>query len=110
MKLSVLIPVYNEAQYLGRIVDLVIKQEIPGIHAKELVIVDDCSTDGTGNILKTLQQKYTQQIRSVFHPKNQGKGAAIRTAIEHMTRDVCIVQDADLEYSPSDYWQHCSLR
>lgn len=103
MKLSILIPVYNESKYLESIVQLVLKQDVPGIHSRELVIVDDCSTDGTIDILKNLQQKYPQNIRAVFHPKNQGKGAAIRSAVEHMTGDLCIVQDADLEYSPADY-------
>lgn len=103
MKLSVLIPVYNEVKYLESIVQLVLKQDVPGVFSRELVIVDDCSTDGTGDILKKLQQKYPQEIRAVFHPHNQGKGAAIRSAVDHMTGDVCIIQDADLEYSPLDY-------
>lgn len=77
-------------------------QKINGIDAIELLIVDDCSEDNTLPILRTLEQKHPQ-IKILTHPRNQGKGAAIRTAITHMTGDICLIQDADLEYDPADY-------
>jgi len=103
MKLSILMPVYNEAKTLQKIVDKVLLQQITGVGSVELIIVDDCSADGSQEILKTLQRKFPQQIKACFHEKNKGKGAAICTAIEKMAGDICIVQDADLEYDPADY-------
>ena len=103
MKLSVLMPVYNEKQWIEKIVTLVLAQKVPGITQTELIIVDDCSQDGTAEVVKNIAQRFPQQVRANFHKNNQGKGAAIRTAIEQMTGDVCIIQDADLEYDPADY-------
>lgn len=103
MKISILMPVYNERPWIESIVEMVFKQEVEGVADKELIIVDDCSTDGTGDVLLELCKKYPQYIKVIFHVKNQGKGAALRTGIEHMTGDICIIQDADMEYSPLDY-------
>lgn len=95
-KLSVVIPVYNEERWITEVVRRVQNVDIP----KEIVIVDDCSTDGTRDILKTLE---SDDVRVYYQEKNQGKGAALRTGFQHCTGDVVIVQDADLEYSPDEY-------
>ncbi len=96
-KLSVVIPVYNELQWIREIVRRVQEVPIP----KELVLVDDCSTDGTRDILKEMEA--VENIRVIYHDKNQGKGAALRTGFKHANGDVVIVQDADLEYNPAEY-------
>jgi glycosyltransferase involved in cell wall biosynthesis len=95
--LSVLIPVYNEEQTLGRLLDAV--EERPEV--SELVIVDDGSTDGTSEILEARDFKGNVQI--IRHERNRGKGAALRTAIAAATGDVALVQDADLEYDPAEF-------
>lgn len=102
-KLSILIPVYNEETTLAEVVGRVLSQKIDGIYDSEIVIVDDGSKDRTMAIIRDLARQYPGKIKPVFHPKNLGKGMAIRSAIAEMTGDVCLVQDADLEYDPSDY-------
>jgi len=103
MKLSVIIPVYNEKDTVLTVINKVFEQEVPGIENKEIIIVDDCSTDGTKELLRDIDEKVSGDIKAIFHSYNQGKGAAIRSAIDQMTGDLCIIQDADLEYSPVDY-------
>jgi len=103
MKLSVLMPVFNEQQWVEKSVLKVLEQDVKGVDGKEVIIVDDGSTDGTKEIIESLSSKYSDTIIPVFKEKNEGKGAAIRSAIERMTGDVCIVQDADLEYDPVNY-------
>jgi len=103
LKLSVLMPAYNEGKTLEKIVEKVIKQKVEGVYDLEIIIVDDRSKDNTRAIIESLKNKYKDKIVPVFHEKNMGKGAAIRTAIDKMTGDICIIQDADLEYDPSDY-------
>ena len=96
LKLSVLIPVYNEKNTLLDII-----KRVEGVPVeKEIIIVDDFSTDGTREIMKGID---SPDIRIYFHPHNRGKGAAIRTAIPHATGDIVLIQDADLEYDPMDY-------
>jgi len=97
MKLSVIIPVYNEVQNIREILKRVQATDL----AWEILIVDDGSTDGTRDILKELDG--TDQIRVVLHEKNQGKGAAVRTGFAEAKGDVFLIQDADLEYDPRDY-------
>jgi len=103
MKLSVLMPVYNEKFWIEKIVTKVLSQPVTGVAQKEIVIVDDGSTDGTKAILARLAQQFPEDIVAVYQERNQGKGAALRTAIERMTGDICVVQDADLEYDPAEY-------
>src|SRR5262245_1761925 len=103
MKLSVLMPAYNEQDWLEKIVEKVIRQRVDGIAAMEIIIVDDKSNDRTPEIIRGLAAKYPQKIVPVFHTVNMGKGAAIRTAIEKMSGDICVIQDADLEYDPAEY-------
>lgn len=100
---SILIPVYNEQAYLARVVESVIAAPIPEILDRELVLVDDCSTDRTPDVIRDLANKYPTIIRAFRQPYNQGKGAAIRRAIQEMKGDFAIIQDADLEYNPNEY-------
>jgi len=102
MLLSILIPVYNERTVVGKSLALVLAAPLPESMDRELVVVDDCSSDGTSEILKNLAEN-DARIRLFRHPVNQGKGAAVRTAIEKASGDFCLIQDADLEYDPSEY-------
>src|SRR5450432_2989954 len=102
MLLSILIPVYNERTVVERSLALVLAAPLPENMDRELIIVDDCSTDGTGAILDRLARD-EPSIRLIRKTVNEGKGAAVRTAIEHAGGDFCLVQDADLEYDPSEY-------
>ena len=95
-KLSILIPVYNER---GTILEL-LKRVKSTPFKKEILVVDDGSSDGTREILKGLKDP---EISVTFHEKNKGKGAALRTAIERASGDIILIQDADLEYHPGDY-------
>ncbi|HMG33639.1 MAG TPA: glycosyltransferase family 2 protein [Blastocatellia bacterium] len=98
MKLSVVIPVYNEAATVGELIRRVDAVEV----SKELIVVDDGSTDGTRGRLLELEKDY-ENLRVLLHAKNCGKGAALRTGFQHATGDFVIVQDADLEYDPAEY-------
>ncbi len=102
MLLSILIPVYNERTVVEQSLDLVLAAELPQNMDRELIVVDDRSTDGTWDILCRLAEN-EPRIRLLRNATNQGKGAAVRTAIEHAAGDFCVVQDADLEYDPAEY-------
>jgi glycosyltransferase involved in cell wall biosynthesis len=104
MKLSILVPVYNERTLVERCLEAVIKAPLPESMERELVVVDDKSTDGTSQILEGLARRWPE-IQLHRHEVNQGKGAAVRTAIQKATGDFCLIQDADLEYDPNDYPQ-----
>lgn len=97
-KVSIIIPVFNEINTLDLILEKVEQASFCGLE-KEIILVDDMSTDGTREHLKDFEEKY----KVFYHEKNMGKGAAIRTALQHITGDIMVIQDADLEYDPADY-------
>jgi len=111
VKLSVVIPVYNEKNTVLRIMEKVKKVPLE----KEIIIVDDGSTDGTREILKTIENRGSKVettaspdntcIKVIYHQENEGKGKAIRTALKFVTVDIIVIQDADMEYNPRDYYK-----
>lgn len=96
--LSIVIPAYNEERTIEAIVRKVREIALDGVE-KEIIVVDDCSTDGTRERLR----QFDGQIRAVFHERNRGKGAAVKSGFAVATGDFVIIQDADLEYTPHDY-------
>jgi glycosyltransferase involved in cell wall biosynthesis len=98
MKVSIIIPCYNEKNTIQRIIEAV--RDAP-LKSKEIIVVDDCSKDGTQTVLREKVSQMVDQI--IYHPMNRGKGAALRSGFAAATGDVILVQDADLEYSPEDY-------
>jgi glycosyltransferase involved in cell wall biosynthesis len=97
-RLSVVMPCYNERDTIERIVEAVLAAPVPGL---ELIVVDDCSQDGTREILRTKVEPRVARV--IYHERNRGKGAALRSGFAAATGDLVIVQDADLEYDPQDY-------
>lgn len=97
-KITILIPIFNEVDTLEQILEKVEAASFCGLE-KEIILIDDFSTDGTRDLLKKLEDKY----KIFYHDKNMGKGAALRTGFEHITGDIVAIQDADLEYDPIDY-------
>jgi glycosyltransferase involved in cell wall biosynthesis len=95
--LSVVIPVYNERSTVLTIMEKVLKLDF----LKEVIVVDDGSTDGTGEILK--RTSFDDRVKVLFHDRNRGKGAALRTGFGHVTGEIVAIQDADLEYDPSEF-------
>lgn len=99
-KLSVVVPVYNERNTITEIIRRVRTVELPDGIEREIIVVDDGSTDGTRDVLRQLGDS---TVRVLFQERNQGKGAALRTGFSHATGDYVLVQDADLEYDPNDW-------
>jgi glycosyltransferase involved in cell wall biosynthesis len=98
MKLSIIIPCYNEKEFLSQLISLVKKSSV---EEKEIILVDDGSDDGTTDIIKSQLEEDVDKV--VYHPDNRGKGAAIQSALKYVTGDLVIIQDADLEYDPEEY-------
>ena len=103
-KVSIVVPVYNEINTIDVILEKIENAPFCNLE-KEIILVDDMSTDGTREHLKELEEKY----KVFYHEQNQGKGAAIRTALRHITGDIMVIQDADLEYDPVDYHELIQL-
>ena len=102
--LSIVIPVYNEARTIHQILDLLRELELVNNIGKEIILVNDCSTDGSGDTIRAYAARYPElQLRLLEHAVNQGKGAALHTGIREATGDYVIIQDADLEYDPEEY-------
>jgi len=100
-KLSIIIPVYNEERFIDIVIKKVKSIKLPGDIAKEIIIINDASTDDTGKIL---EQYNSDSAIKIFHQeKNTGKSSAVRLGIERSTGDIILIQDADLEYNPDDY-------
>jgi glycosyltransferase involved in cell wall biosynthesis len=101
-KVSIVIPVYNEKEQVPILLKRVEDADLPGGMLKEIILIDDCSTDGTRSWMEALRE-HRADLRILFHEKNRGKGAALRTGLRAATGDIVLVQDADLEYDPEEY-------
>jgi glycosyltransferase involved in cell wall biosynthesis len=103
MRLSVLVPLYNEEEFIGPLLQRVLDAPLPDGMDREIIVVDDGSTDGSAEIAEEIARCHPDCIRVLRHARNQGKGAAIRTAVDQARGDFCVIQDSDLEYDPREY-------
>src|SRR6266850_4823914 len=101
--LSILVPLYNEEEFIGPLLQRVLAARLPEGMDREIVVVDDGSTDGSAEIAEEIARAHPEVIRVIRRPRNQGKGAAIRDAVEQARGELCLIQDADLEYDPREY-------
>lgn len=103
-KLSIVVPVYNEEAYLEAVIRKVVLQSLPGGLDREVILINDGSTDGTWELMQMLPAKFPDTIFQVVNkPGNEGKGAAVRDGFARVTGEIVIIQDADFEYDPADY-------
>lgn len=102
-RLSILIPLYNEEEFIAALLERVMAAPLPEGLGREIIVVDDASVDGSCEIAEEFARQHPETIRVIRHSVNQGKGAAVRTAVENATGEFCIIQDADLEYDPREY-------
>jgi glycosyltransferase involved in cell wall biosynthesis len=102
VSVSILVPLYNEEEFIGALLERVLAAEMPGNLAREIIVTDDGSTDGSDKIVEKMAAQHPE-IRLLRHPHNLGKGAAIRTAAAQARGEYCLIQDADLEYDPREY-------
>ncbi|HEV8144799.1 MAG TPA: glycosyltransferase [Bryobacteraceae bacterium] len=101
--ISILVPLYNEEEWIGALLERVLAAPLPEGVTREIVVVDDGSTDGSEKVVEEIAAKYPGTIRLLRQNRNRGKGAAIRKAVENARGEFCIIQDADLEYDPREY-------
>ena len=101
--LSVFVPLYNEAEFIQTVLHRILQAPLPGGLEREIIVVDDASTDGSADLVEQVAARHPGVVRLIRCQKNRGKGAAIRTAIQHAAGDYCVIQDADLEYDPREY-------
>ncbi len=102
-RVSILVPLYNEEEYVVPILERVFAAPLPEGMEREVIVVDDGSTDGSGEAVEEASARWPGRLRLLRHERNRGKGASIRTALEHASGEFCLIQDADLEYDPRDY-------
>ena len=101
--LSILIPLYNEEEYIATLLDRVLEATLPAGMEREVIVVDDGSDDGSTEAAAGFATRHPGLVRLLRHEKNRGKGAAVRTALDAAQGEFCIIQDADLEYDPNEY-------
>jgi len=101
--LSILVPLFNEEEFVGALLQRVLDAPLPGGLSREIIVVDDGSTDGSEKVVEHIAAQHPGVVRLLRHPRNRGKGAAIRTAVGQARGEYCLVQDADLEYDPREY-------
>jgi glycosyltransferase involved in cell wall biosynthesis/ubiquinone/menaquinone biosynthesis C-methylase UbiE len=102
-RVSILVPLYNEEEYILPILERVFAAPLPEGMEREVIVVDDGSTDGSAEAVEEALARWPGRLRLIRHERNRGKGAAVRTALEHASGEFCLIQDADLEYDPRDY-------
>src|SRR5579871_1550007 len=102
-RVSILMPLFNEEEYIGTILERVLRAPLPAGLDREIIVVDDGSTDDSAEIVEEFSARHPGVIQLFRLEKNRGKGAAIREAVEHASGDYCLIQDTDLEYNPADY-------
>ncbi len=101
--LSILVPLFNEEEFAGALLQRVLDAPLPDALSREIIVVDDGSTDGSDKTVEEIAAQHPGVVRLLRHPHNRGKGAAIRTAVEQARGEYCLIQDADLEYDPREY-------